>query len=161
MSTITYRWESYLWNLQLSRFIQQTLMFCGATTRCRADSRLAPSQWEMSLQSNAISHWLGAKLERALTLSSQTASIPCGKPLGIQDMISWHGHAFCITGPLWGESTSDLWISNNGPVIQSSLLLGRTKFSTNGRVNEWMIKFNSRRADSEVYVVHTSCVIIA
>ena len=25
----------------------------------RADSRLAPSQWETSLQSNAVSHWLG------------------------------------------------------------------------------------------------------
>ena len=32
----------------------------------RADSRFAPSQWEMSLQSNAISHWLGASLESAL-----------------------------------------------------------------------------------------------
>ena len=30
---------------------------------CRTDSRLAPSQWETSLQSNAVSHWLGAKLE--------------------------------------------------------------------------------------------------
>ena len=32
----------------------------------RADSRFAPSQWEMSLQSNAISHWLGTNLESAL-----------------------------------------------------------------------------------------------
>ena len=32
----------------------------------RAASRLAPSQWEMSLQSNAASHWLGANLELAL-----------------------------------------------------------------------------------------------
>ena len=31
----------------------------------RADSRFAPSQWEMSLQSNAVSHWLGANLESA------------------------------------------------------------------------------------------------
>ena len=31
-----------------------------------ADSRLAPSQWETSLQSNAVSHWLGANLESAL-----------------------------------------------------------------------------------------------
>ena len=31
-----------------------------------ADSRLAPSQWETSLQSNVISHWLGANLESAL-----------------------------------------------------------------------------------------------
>ena len=28
-----------------------------------ADSRLVPSQWETSLQSNAVSHWLGASLE--------------------------------------------------------------------------------------------------
>ena len=33
---------------------------------CRADSRLAPSQWEMPLLSNDISHWLGASLESAL-----------------------------------------------------------------------------------------------
>ena len=32
----------------------------------RADSRLAPSQWETSLLSNAISHWVGANLESDL-----------------------------------------------------------------------------------------------
>ena len=32
----------------------------------RADSRLAPNQWETSLQSNAVSHWLGTNLESAL-----------------------------------------------------------------------------------------------
>ena len=32
----------------------------------RADSRLVPSQWETSLQSNAVSHWLGANQEPAL-----------------------------------------------------------------------------------------------
>ena len=31
----------------------------------RADSRPAPSQWETSLQSIAVSHWLGANLESA------------------------------------------------------------------------------------------------
>ena len=31
----------------------------------KADSRLASSQWETSLQSNAVSHWLGANLEPA------------------------------------------------------------------------------------------------
>ena len=44
----------------------------GATLLClRADSRLAPSQWETSLQSNAVSHWLGANLESALCLQVQ------------------------------------------------------------------------------------------
>ena len=33
---------------------------------CRADSRFGPSQWETSLQSNAVSHWLGANQESAL-----------------------------------------------------------------------------------------------
>ena len=30
------------------------------------DSRLLPSQWEMSLQSDPVSHWLGTNLESAL-----------------------------------------------------------------------------------------------
>ena len=40
---------------------------CTTDCTCRADSRLAPSQWETALQSNAVSHWLGANLELALT----------------------------------------------------------------------------------------------
>ena len=32
----------------------------------RADFRLAPSQWETALQSNAVSHWLDANLESTL-----------------------------------------------------------------------------------------------
>ena len=38
-------------------------------TILKADSRFAPSQWETSLQSNAVSNWLGANLESALTMS--------------------------------------------------------------------------------------------
>ena len=34
--------------------------------KSRAETRIAPSQWEMSLQSNAISHWLGTNLESTL-----------------------------------------------------------------------------------------------
>ena len=32
----------------------------------RADSRLAPSQWQKLLQSDAVSHWLGTNLESTL-----------------------------------------------------------------------------------------------
>ena len=32
----------------------------------RADSRFAPSQWEMALLCNDVSHWLGADLESAM-----------------------------------------------------------------------------------------------
>ena len=38
----------------------------------RADSRIAPSQWETALQSNAVSHWLGANLKSVLHLSRET-----------------------------------------------------------------------------------------
>ena len=37
-----------------------------------ADSRFTPSQWETSLQSNAISHWLGTNLESALQTTKQS-----------------------------------------------------------------------------------------
>ena len=36
--------------------------------RLRADSRFAPSQWEMALFCNDVSHWLGVNLESALRL---------------------------------------------------------------------------------------------
>ena len=38
----------------------------GALVWSRADSRFVPSQWETVLQSNAVSHWLGANIESAL-----------------------------------------------------------------------------------------------
>ena len=37
-------------------------------TSIRVDSRFAPSQWEMSLLCNDVSHWLGANLESALSM---------------------------------------------------------------------------------------------
>ena len=37
-----------------------------SSTICRADSRLAPNQWETLLHSNAGSHWLDEDLESAL-----------------------------------------------------------------------------------------------
>ena len=39
---------------------------------CSADSRLAPSQWERSLQSNTVSHSLGANLEWSLFMFVDT-----------------------------------------------------------------------------------------
>ena len=46
------------------------LFCCGYIIMCRADYRLAPSQWETSFQGNAVSHWLGADLESALHVDS-------------------------------------------------------------------------------------------
>ena len=42
---------------------------CGVAVRqTSADSRFAPSQWEMVLLYNDVSHWLGASLESALQI---------------------------------------------------------------------------------------------
>ena len=37
----------------------------------RVDSRFAPSEWETSLQSNAVSHWLGANLILGLSPANE------------------------------------------------------------------------------------------
>ena len=51
------------------------LMAYLSSVHCnRADSRLAPSPWETSLQSNAVSHWLGTNLESALLQYSSSAT---------------------------------------------------------------------------------------
>ena len=49
--------------------------------RHRADSRLVPSQLETSLESNAVSHWLGANLEWALTSSCMIVEFPHGNTM--------------------------------------------------------------------------------
>ena len=42
-----------------------------------ADSRLTPSQWETSLQSNNVSHWLGANLEPAKFRHQPSIKLVC------------------------------------------------------------------------------------
>ena len=61
------------------------------TTSCmiRADSRFAPSQWELSLQSNAVSHWLGANLETALMIYPIGSKVKC-------ETAMWH-HTVVLT----------------------------------------------------------------
>ena len=48
----------------------------------RVDFRFAPSQWETSLQSNAVSHWLDANLKSALVMirSRKDLSVWVGVP---------------------------------------------------------------------------------
>ena len=55
----------------------------------RADSRFASSQWETPLQSNAVSHWLGANLESAYSHPHTSSSSGGRQPAG-----------FVITGGL-------------------------------------------------------------
>ena len=65
--------KQFIWNLCLQNvncFVHTSRCQIIAACWCqialynyKADSRLAPSQWETSLQSNAVSHWLSASLE--------------------------------------------------------------------------------------------------
>ena len=59
---IMYLWLIKYWNVQMN----VSLYWRPHIIQFTADPRLAPSQWETSLQSNDISHWLGANLESAL-----------------------------------------------------------------------------------------------
>ena len=52
----------------------------GHRHHCRVDSRLVSCQWEMSLQSNAISHWLGTNLESALHYGMLWDTMQCKWP---------------------------------------------------------------------------------
>ena len=61
---------------------------------CRADSRLAPSQWEMSLQRNAVSHWLGANLKSATYCMLWCV---CCYLLATYDLYSYYSRGHCIT----------------------------------------------------------------
>ena len=59
-----------------TRFVNMTVFVVTGltgrrTTTIRADFRLALSQWESSLQINAVSHWLGANLESALPMMTR------------------------------------------------------------------------------------------
>ena len=49
---------------------RNTLQILSNPPYIRADSRVVPSQWGMSLQSNTISNWLGANVEWALMCRS-------------------------------------------------------------------------------------------
>ena len=53
------------------RFPSEPWLDCWVGTMFRVDSRLVPSQWETSLQSNAVSHRLGANIESARMLLTQ------------------------------------------------------------------------------------------
>ena len=55
------------WLQQCNKLVLHKCPGQHLTTReiFRADSRLPPSQWETSLQSNTVSHWLGANPESA------------------------------------------------------------------------------------------------
>ena len=92
------------------------------SSRCnQADSRRTSSQWETSLQSNAVSYCLGANLESALVMIfieiqiaysqvvwAKTDHVGCGvrtcTPVYSEDydiLFPWAVYTVCNYGPMW------------------------------------------------------------
>ena len=61
---INFQWQV---NVFFYHFLSNSIVTSEWCVIYRADSRLAPSQWETSSQSNAVSNCLGANLESALS----------------------------------------------------------------------------------------------
>ena len=59
----------------------------------RADSRFVPSQWERSLQSNGVSHWLGPILESALITRPQRVKLRASVLPIMRTQLVWHFNA--------------------------------------------------------------------
>ena len=76
--------------------------FISLPTMCvayRADSRCVPSQWETSLQSNAVSYWLSGELESALAycLLFQTYLLwKCVKNNCVHQQTYWLTFLICL-----------------------------------------------------------------
>ena len=76
------------------------------------------------------------------------SAVPCNRELYSWPdhmMMSWHGHTFCITGPLCGESTGNWWISLlKGPSMED--LDGspccKPKYTFEQRV-KWLVKWDA------------------
>ena len=63
---IAYKGAAYIRDFMVLHSVQGMEHSRQIRSLPRADSRFAPSQWEMPLHSNGVSHWLGANLESAL-----------------------------------------------------------------------------------------------
>ena len=76
----------------------------------RADSRFVPSRWETSLQSNVVSHWLGANLESAL-LMTFTETLFMGKYIlyDIKPKSIWDKNQFTLRKMRLDGSSSYKW----------------------------------------------------
>ena len=89
----------------------------------RADSWFVPSQWEMALLRNAVSHWLGASLESALQYCGRTSLI---HNTWKANKLTWNQFFICLHGlqlsPEKSQHTNDessYYVRYIGPVFHS------------------------------------------
>ena len=83
----------------------------------RTDYKFAPSQWETSLQSNAVSHWLGANLESAqcvLTLVLVVGIYIEHGQVILSHSMMWDVTSYpCTRYPHLAPKSTDKWTSSN------------------------------------------------
>ena len=119
---------------QLAHIIHYYITGTWIVIQFRAEPKLAPSQWETVLQSNAVSHWLSANLEAVLqlpncskvplknigkmctrpnnrTMSKWSTTKPCAYFMGYtQDKLSLYGQRwlFLLLKILWAAGKASL-----------------------------------------------------
>ena len=106
----------------------------------RADSRLAPNQWETSLQSNAVSHWQDANLELALPLTPGDAAMR-------QQLLQYRFYSAVLTSFEWNHMdyiSLKLWSNTN--IYSEKLLLNMSS-----AMNLWWFKLQSAEWTSHWY----------
>ena len=87
-----------------SMFVTKVKRVCiTKNTSYRADSRFAPSQWVTSLRSNAISYWLGANPESALSYYVLYVAQVRTKDRSYQSLI----HRYFHQGDFWFGEVSE------------------------------------------------------
>ena len=85
-------WFNYVFGIQLRNVQNSTLLALCASTR--ADSGFAPSQWEMALLCNDVSHWLGAKLKSVLIDAGEGELLTSSRdPSQYKDNLSRYGYS--------------------------------------------------------------------
>ena len=94
---------------------------------CRADHRLGPSQWETSLQSNAVSHWLAANIASALYV--QTSNLPAVSPSRLsRDYNDMMIHGCAINVPVSTACSCLLCIAVAGWRRVTALMIRKMRF---------------------------------
>ena len=112
------RWAWVIWGECPKKHVNITFMVENVCLKFRmefrADFRLAPGHWETSLQSNAVSHWLGANLESALELRERIG-FACFRSLqrhhNEHDAISNHHYFDCLLNHFFRCRSKKTWSS--------------------------------------------------
>ena len=104
--------------LNPKRWSESLTLCCWNHLWHRVDSRFAPSQWDTSIQSNAVSHWLGANLESTLLVKHApsigqfylvTKLHRCWNHMGV-----WHNSVLLSGYNVTIKCNIDIWSKNNG-----------------------------------------------